>query len=468
MSAARQGEWPLVGHDSDPVPAGSEGLDEIIRHYKEISEAMTEQAALLKKIGDGDVRLLKGKSADAMRKRSRESAGALDKAAGRYADVHTALVGYQPALATARTDTWTALNDAVAANRALGAAEGMPDPVNANRPEDAPPLTEAEKKESSDRTAAIGKANGDLEGAKQKVATALEALRVAAEAAATKIRENWHVDGLHTTGWEAFKHRLNKFLKALVEILTYIGLALAVIAILIPGLNVIALIGIGVAVVSVVASFILAIQGEGSWLGVILGVLSLVGIGIAAKIANNLKHVQKIGLTRGGPAALGRGQDDIRHILFALRNLSGGAPRQGLYSLLSSKVANLRSMGDFLLKQRVSPGWWHMFKDPKWVLKEDWSRLLKAWPRGDYRWDRLIGISDIRDVSKIAGNLGLIGNIYQIKPWMYIGPIAYGIGWFGRPFSMMNPSILNPNDTRRDNTGWHDANYAGLTGENPV
>ncbi|GAA1866086.1 hypothetical protein [Myceligenerans crystallogenes] len=470
MSAARQGEWPLVGHDSDPVPAGSEGLDEIIRHYKKISEAMTEQAALLKKIGDGDVRLLKGKSADAMRKRSRESAGALDKAAGRYADVHAALVVYQPALLTARTDTWSGLNEAVAANRALGTAEGMPDPVNAPRPDDAEPLTEAQKKESADRSTAISTANGNLESAKAKVAGALEALRVAAEAAATKIRENWHVDGLHTTGWEAFKHRLNKFLKKLVEILTYIGLALAVLAILIPGLNVIALIGIGVAVVSVVASFILAIQGEGSWLGVILGVLSLVGIGIAAKLANNLKHVQRAGLA-AGPGKLAGLMDDI-----ALgKNLSRLALQNGFRGFnkltidkLVKNVTNARNLRAFLETKTVSPGWWHMFKDPKWVLKEDWSRLLKAWPRGDYRWDRLIGVSDIRDVRQIAGNVGLFGNIFQIKPWMYIGPISYGIGWFGRPFSMMNPSILNPNDTRKDNTGWHDANYAGLTGENPV
>ena len=468
MSAARHGDWPLVDHDSDPVPADPTELEKVIDHYKKISEAMTEQAALLKRIGDGDVRLLKGQSADALRKRARESAGALDKAAGRYADVHTALDGYEPSLTTARTDTWNALTDAENASRNLQTAEGMPDPVNAPRPDDAKPLTAQEKKDSADRETAIENAGAGIAAAKQKVAGALEALRAAAEAAATKIRENWNVDGLHTSGWDAFVHRLNKFLKALVEILTYIGLALAVLAILIPGLNVIAFIGIGVALVSVAASIVLAAQGEGSWLGVIMGVLSLVGIGIAAKMASKLKHIQKIGLTKAGPAQLKNAQDDIHHILFSLRNLSANAPRAGLVNLLWKKVGNLRSMGDFLLKQRVSPGWWHMFKDPKWVLKEDWSRLTKAWPKGDYRWDRLIGISDIRDVNKIAGNLGLFGNIYQIKPWMYLGPIAYTVGWFGRPFSMMNPSSLNPNDPRKNNDGWHDANYSGLTGENPV
>lgn len=471
MSAARQGDWPLVDHDSDPVPADPSELDKVIDHYKKISEAMTEQAALLKRIGDGDVRLLKGVSADAMRKRARESAGALDKAAGRYADVHSALDGYRPALATARTDTWNALTEAENASRDLRGAEGMPDPVGAPRPQDAPPLTDEQKKESADRQTAIDSAGAGLAGAKQKMAGALEALRAAAETAAAKIRENWKVDGLHTTGWEAFKHRLNKFLKALVEILTYIGLALAVLAILIPGLNVIALMGIGVAVLSVVASTILAAQGEGSWLGVILGVLSLVGIGIAAKMANNLKGVQGLGLAKGGPAKLERLQIDFAKNL-RLLNISNKNMRLDASKIFSERLSKvsleIKNIATFLDKTKVSPGWWHTFKNPKWVLKEDWSRLTKAWPRGDYRWDRLIGISDIRDVSKIAGNIGLFGSIFQIKPWMYVGPIAYGLGWFGRPFSMLNPSFLNPFDQRNTNTGWHDANYAGLTGENPV
>lgn len=471
MSAARMGDWPLVGHDSDPVPADPSELDKVIAHYKTMSEAMTEQAALLKRIGDGDVRLLKGQSADALRKRARESAGALDKAAARYSDVHSALDAYEPSLTTARTDTWNGLLEAEKAARELQSAEGMPDPVNATRPDDAKPLTDAEKTQSSERASAISTASSGIAGAKQKVAGALEALRVAAEAASAKIRENWKVDGLHTSGWDAFVHRLNKFLKALVEILTYIGMALAVLAILIPGLNVIALIGIGVAVVSVVASVILAAQGEGSWLGVILGVLSLVGIGIAAKMANNLKGVQGLGLAKGGPAKLDRLKIDFAKNL-RLLNISNKNMRLDASAIFSERLSKvsleIKNIATFLDKTKVSPGWWHTFKNPKWVLKEDWSRLTKAWPRGDYRWDRLIGVSDIRDVSKIAGNIGLFGPMFQIKPWMYVGPIAYGIGWFGRPFSMLNPSFLNPFDLRNTNSGWHDANYSGLTGENPV
>ncbi|WP_423463794.1 putative T7SS-secreted protein [Promicromonospora sp. MS192] len=469
MSAARLAEWNLVGHDSDPVPASPTTLDGIIDHYRKISEAMTEQSALLKRIGDGDVRLLKGKSADAFRKRARESADALGKAGERYADVYSALDTYRPALETARTRTWEGVTAAENASKSLQVAEGMPDPVNADRPEGAKPLTDDEKKDSADRAGAIDSANGKLDAAKKKVSDALAALRAAAEAAATKIRENWKVDGLHTSGWDAFVHGLNKVLKALVEVLTYIGLALAVLAILVPGLNVIAFLGVATAVVSTLASLVLAAQGEGSWLGVILGVLSLVGIGVAAKMASSLKGVQGIGLGVGGASKLTRIEADIAKNLSLLRHVTGRPVASRIVSdKLSKLVLEAKNLRAFLDKTSVSPGWWHMFTKPKWVLKEDWSRLTKAWPKGDYRWDRLIGISDIRDVRKIAGNIGLLGPMFQIKPWMYLGPISYGISWFGRPFSMMNPSILNPDDPRKNNDGWHDANYAGLTGENPV
>ncbi|MFE7506895.1 hypothetical protein [Promicromonospora sp. NPDC057488] len=477
MSAARQGEWPLVDHDSDPVPADPSELDKVIAHYKKISEAMTEQAALLKKIGDGDVRLLKGQSADAMRKRARESAGALDKAAGRYADVYSALDAYEPSLTTARTDTWNALTDAEKASRELQNAEGMPDPVNETRPDDAPPLTDKDKTASSDRTAAIGAASSSLDGAKKKVADALETLRVAAETAAAKIRENWKVDDLHTSGWDAFVHRLNKFLKALVEILTYIGMALAVLSLLVPGLGWVTFMGVVATAISVLAGIVLAAQGEGSWLGVILGVVSLVGIGLAAKMASNLKGVQGLGLTKGGPAKLERLQVDFAKNL-RLLNISNKNMRLDASKIFSERLSKvsleIKNIATFLNKTSVSPGWWHVVTKPKWVFKSDVSRFkaqfadgFKGIP-GNYRWDRLIGISDIKDVSKIAGNIGLLGPIFQIKPWMYIGPVAYTLSWIGRPFSFMNPSFLNPTDIRKNNTGWHDANYSGPTLENPV
>lgn len=475
MSAARGGEWHLLGYDADPVPAEASGLDAVIKHYEDIALAMETQAKLLKKIGDGDETLLKGVAADAMGKRSRESADALNKAAGRYADVRDALRGYRPALETARSETGLALQAAQDAAAAQGAAEGMPDPVNADRPDDAPPLSDEDRRASDNRSGKIETARQDLAAAKARAAAAMSVFDTAADAAARKIRENWADDGLTHSGWQAFLHKLNKFLKKLVEILMYIGMALAVLSILIPGLGILTLLSVVATVVSVAASFILAVQGEGSWLSVIIGVLSLGLIGVAAKMAGSLKTIQA--------AQLG---SKVKFTPGAIKELNSLASRLAIYSKnpmrpfdrfmtgkLGAQLKPFTGWGNFIQTTRVSPGWWQIGKPNAWVkgdfsrlsawFKNDVSRFTTAVKGGPWRWDRLIGISDIKDVQKINAALGQLGITgFAIKPWMYIGPISYTFSWGMRPFSLLNPSNFSPTDPRLSLYGWRDADYSGL------
>jgi len=476
MSDTRAGEWHLLGYDSDPVPADVAGLDPVIKHYVDIALAMTTQAKLLKKIGDGDETLLKGKAADAMRKRSRESADALNKASERYVDVRDALRVFRPELEFARSETGLALKDAQDAAGAQSAAEGMPDPVNTNRPDDAPPLTDKEKQESESRTGKIDAAKGSLEAAQAKARAAMTRFDEAATTAANKIRENWGDDGLHHSGWEAFLHKLNKFLKKLVEVLMYIGMALAVLSILIPGLGMLTLLGVIVTVVSVVASFILAVQGEGSWLSVIIGVLSLGLIGVAAKMAGGLKGVQAAQLGRGAGAFgnqnrqlqfLFRDREWLRSMVNIGRNPDLARRINDLTITMAPFAKNLRGWQEFAGKTSVSPGWWQI-TNPKY-LATDFSRFMERIGGGTWRWDRLIGVSDIKDVQKISAALSQLGIAgHTIKPWMYLGPISYTFGWAMRPFSLINPSNFNPADPRWSLQGWRDADYSGLYGENPV
>lgn len=475
MSAVRGGDWHLLGYDSDPVPAEASGLDEVIRHYESITTQMETQAKLLKKIGDGDETLLKGVAADAMRKRSRESADALNKAAGRYADVRDALRDYRPALETARSETGLALRDAQDAAGAQSSAEGLPDPVNADRSDDAPPLTDEDRQASANRSGKIEAAQQDLAAAKARAVAAMSAFDSAADRAARKIRENWGDDGLRHSGWEAFLHQLNKILKKLVEILMYIGMALAVLSILIPGLGILTLLSVVATVISVAASFILAVQGEGSWLSVIIGVLSLGLIGVAAKMAGSLKTIQA--------AQLG---SKVRFTPGAIKELNGLASRLAIYSKnpmrpfdrfmtgkLGAQLKPFTNWGNFIQTTRVSPGWWQIGKPNAWVkgdfsrlsawFKNDVSRFTTAVKGGPWRWDRLIGISDIKDVQKINAALSQLGITgFAIKPWMYIGPISYTFSWSMRPFSLLNPSNFNPTDPRWSLYGWRDADYAGL------
>lgn len=473
MSAVRGGDWHLLDYDSDPVPAEATGLDAVIKHYESITTQMETQAKLLKKIGDGDETLLKGVAADAMRKRASESADSLNRAAGRYADVRDALRTYQPALETARSETGFALKDAQEAAGAQTAAEGMPDPVNADRPDDAPELTDEDRLASSNRAGKIETAKRDLAAAKDRAVAAMSAFDTAAETAARKIRENWGSDDLHTSGWDAFLHGLNKILKKIVEVLMYIGMALAVLSILIPGLGILTLLSVVATVVSVAASFILAVQGEGSWLSVIIGVLSLGLIGVAAKMAGSLKTIQA--------AQLG---SKVRFTPGALRELNGLARRISIYSKnpkrpfdrfmtgkLGDQIKPFTNWGEFIKTTRVSVGWWQIGKPNAWIrgdfsklsawFKQDISRFTTAVKGGPWRWDRLIGVSDIKDLQKINAALSQLGvNGFAIKPWMYIGPISYTFSWAMRPFSLLNPSNFIPTDPRLSLYGWSDYDYS--------
>lgn len=481
MSAVRGGEWQLLGYETDPVPADGPGLQPVIDHYVKIALAMETQAKLLKKIGAGDETLLKGYAADAMRKRARESADSLNTAAGRYTDVRDALRTYKPALELARSETALALEAAVTAAGDQTSAEALADPVNADRADDAPPLTDDDRKASANRTSKIEGAKSALEAAKARAATAMTTLGEAAETASRKIRENWAVDGLHTSDWDAFVHGLNKFLKKLVEILTYIGMALAVLSILIPGLGMLTLLSVVATAISVVASTILAAQGEGSWLSVIIGIVSLGLIGVAAKMAGGLKNVQAVQLgskVKFSPGTIRELNTIAGQQLRYLRN----APfDKFMLAKLKSHIGAYSNWGSFINKTRVSPGWWQIGKPTAWVrgdfsrpiawFKNDWSRITSAKFPGTpgYRWDRLIGMSDITDLQKINAALGQLGVMgFKIKPWMYIGPVSYTFSWATRPFSYLNPSNFYPSDPRWSFDEWRDRDYSGLYGKTTI
>ena len=132
--------------------------------------------------------------------------------------------------------------------------------------------------------------------------------------AAAKIKENWGDDGLKHSGLEVFVHGFNKFLKGLVEILGYIGMALAVLAFLLPGVGALALAGLIVGVVSLVASIVLAAQGEASWMGVILGVVGVAAAGVGLVVAKSIRaSSRRLAEGRGRPRSARGGSRAIVH-----------------------------------------------------------------------------------------------------------------------------------------------------------
>ncbi|MFE7506889.1 hypothetical protein [Promicromonospora sp. NPDC057488] len=448
MSAARVGEWHLLDHDDDPVPAEASGLDAVIRHYKAIADMMTTQAALLKKVGEGDESLLKGESADAIREKAGESHERLGAAAGRYEDVHAALKEYQPALETARSETRAALTDAEAANDKQRGAEGMPDPVNADRPDDAKPLTDDEKQDSKDRENALAGAKADLDAAKAKCQAALDTLQAAADRAATKIKENWGDDGLGHSGWEAFLH---KALKWIVEILGWIGMALAILAMLVPGLQFLATAALIVAGIGLLGSTVLAIAGESSWVNVIFGVLGFLTLGLgkvamqAAKLGQTFIDLAKNFAARiPNFVALMKGLPNLSKIFsgggFAklLQNIKLPPLRLGAPAGLGSVTTSVGSSSwgsffkNFFGKFKISPGDWAILKNPI----------------GSWKFTDMVGLPDLATLKTLSifGRMGLPG-FASITPFVWtMGPLNFFWGFAAGAI----PAIMAPSDIFAD------------------
>jgi RHS repeat-associated protein len=273
----RPGPWELLDQPSDPVVADLPEVNARLAYFRSLAEAMRTEGQRLSQIASGQS--LTGQYADKMRSSAGTVSKDLDQVVGRYEAVVQALTGYEPALDTALTGSAQALDDAIDANSAVLAAALMPSAT-------APPggkLTPQQEEDNTDKTNAANAAAARMDAARQKLAGVLSALNEAGQAAAATIQAGFN-DGLTDSAWDRFKYAFQQFLQILVKILTYVGMALAVIAMVIPGLGQLALAaGLAIGAVTLAADIGLKALGGGSWADIGLAIAGLVTFG-AAKI----------------------------------------------------------------------------------------------------------------------------------------------------------------------------------------
>lgn len=518
---ARTADWPLLDYDTDPVPSDPSELDEIIRYYAQVSEALATQAALMRKLGDGDETLLKGLSADAMRKRAHDSASLLGKAGTRYEQMHQALSTYRPDLEVARSETMAAVTEAADASAGQRSAENMPDPVAQLRAEDAPPLTPADEMQSEGRSRAIAEAGDRLAASKARARRAMAAFDTAAERTAAAIRMGWSLDGLHTSGWDAFVHGLNKILKKIVEVLGYIGMALAVIGLVVSGVGIIALVGLGIAVVSLAINIILAAQGEASWLGVILGVVAILTVGVGTVVTRSVQKVQALTVGRANqviqrqvPQAVTqlraienakRAANAPLHISRPLANvprpvpnfsrplpnvsrpvpnfsrplpnvsrpvpnISRPLPLNAVPSTaaVTGKITALEKIAAGTKANALEPNWWQV-TNPAYLATN-----AKKFTEFSWAWDKAVGVDAPRKINDLLRSTNAVTRPGMPLPtgmlsptWMYFGGPAFTWGWMTGVFG----AVINASNFGADPRAkwpWGDATYAGLTGNRPL
>ena len=273
----RPGPWELLDKPSDPVVADLPEMNSRLAYFRSLAETMRTEGQRLSQISSGES--LKGQYADKLRSSSGTVAKDLDQVVGRYEAVVQALTTYQPALETALLGSSQALDDAIDANAAVQAADAMPTAT-------APPgqkLTAQQEQANTDKTTATGAAADRLNAAKQRLAGVLSALDQAGQAAAATIRKGFN-DGLTDSLWDRIKAFFKKFLQILIKILTYVAMALAVIALVIPGVGEALLAAtVAIAAVTLVAEVGLKALGGGSWADIGMAIAGLLTFG-AAKV----------------------------------------------------------------------------------------------------------------------------------------------------------------------------------------
>jgi hypothetical protein len=292
---ARGGNWALLGEGSDPVVADVDVVQQLVQYYKDLADEITSEAAVLKKIGDGDESQFKGDTANAVRKKSKEVAASLDKMSGRYLAIRDALTGFLPDLQSALSESALALREAEDAAAAGSRADAMADPTQ-NRAQDAPPVTADEESAAAAKHRATDDAKSAASAATARLRRAVDALNASGKRAAGVIRAGWN-DGLHDTRGDKIKDFFSKLLKMIVKIFTFIGIALAALAILIPGVGVLAIMGAVAAGVGLVAQIGLVALGEGNILDLVMAVVGVVTLGIGTGIGKITSIAVKSGIT---------------------------------------------------------------------------------------------------------------------------------------------------------------------------
>ncbi len=458
---ARGGDWGLLGESGDPIVADVPVLEQLVTYYRDIAEEIRSESVLLESIGGGDQSQFKGASADAVRTKSAEVAASLRKLSGRYVAVRDALVGYVPALQSALDESAAALRDAEGAAAAGVRAQGMVDPSQ-GRAGDAPPMTGDEQSAVDAKHRAVTAASDDADAARARLRRAVDALDVAGRAASSAIRAAWH-DGLHDTLGDKIKAFFSKLLKMIVKIFTYIGIALAALAILIPGVGVLAIMGAVAAGVGLVAQIGLTALGEGNVFDLVMAVVGVMTLGVGMGVTK----ATSIAVSKGIAASKGAVQNGLRADLGTISKLRNDAIG-GWFSKTKSldeasdalQVADrldgdvtqiaIKRMDDLLAKFSDNPNWWNIPKIGT-TLRNDWATVSKQFgsdlftKAGYTSWAERLGGVDFQllrnDLSRWGGANGL-GTLVTSAPRLHTFTMG-GLSVFGKDYSIAG-LVINP------------------------
>jgi hypothetical protein len=330
---SRAVQWdPLC--ETDPTPGEPDEVRRAGRHYKAMADEIDGQVRRLNDIVSGTLR---GAYVQSLTKMADGLQEELGRTSGRYREVGglleqrwaPGLEGFQDEAERLR-------------QRAVTAASHMYDNrvIPQAGPVDAPPPPDAEVAVAKARQGRYDDASGDLNRLRGHLVDLTERRDSAAAEIADLIRETCD-DGVADSGWDNFKDwvgRYEKQLNKVCSVLGYIALAACVVALFIPGLNILAagalIVGTAATSGSLIIHGMLASTGNGSWWDVGTDAFALATLGAGRFLGPGIKV---LGKTFGGSLERLTGKT-----VAAGAAARGGAARASVQQRIAADVAHTR------------------------------------------------------------------------------------------------------------------------------
>lgn len=272
----RPSDWSPLDLDSDPVPGDPERISQEAAHLSRVATTITSQIAALRKISEGGPDgTLTGQYAETIRSSATGLAEQLSKVVGRYQKAAQALSQWVPELDYAQSESVQALYKAEdAARRQLANAPVTRTPGQGQ-------ATAQQKQENQARSRALQQADSDMAAAHRQLNNAVSHRDVhGSETAATISRAI--DDAVADSWWDQFRSFVDHFAVAIRIVCTVsevIATILALVALFIPGLDVIVMLAIAATALALIGRTVLAATGNGSWTQVTMDALALLTFG---------------------------------------------------------------------------------------------------------------------------------------------------------------------------------------------
>jgi hypothetical protein len=217
----RVGEWHLLGHEADPVPASQWDVEVVEREMRERARDAGDMWAVLRRLAALDG--WRGQAAESFAERADEVLGDLEQVENRYDAVASALADWGADVSDARDRTWKALQAAESAQQTIAANP-------AHQGDGEPPADQdARDGRRTDAEEALGSARTAMHAAMQAFEDAAERAKGEIDDAADIWDDGWFGD---FKGWvRANAELIYSIVQVLEVVAVVLGAILLVVAI---------------------------------------------------------------------------------------------------------------------------------------------------------------------------------------------------------------------------------------------